>query len=194
MSAASRRHWVRWFVDYSALAVFLVAFFVTGRDLQQATWALVAGSTVALAVGLAVERRIAPFPAIAGGAALLFGGLSLIFHDPRLLKIKPTVMNGLFGVALFGGLILRKNPLKLVLAEAFEMPDPVWRVLTIRYGLMFFSLAALNEFVWRTQSDSVWVLFRFPGLMVLTLIFTFAQVPLLIKYVKVEDMPPPPTE
>ncbi|MBX3483619.1 septation protein IspZ [Phenylobacterium sp.] len=194
MSDASKRHWVRWFVDYSALAVFLVAFFATGRDLQKATWALVAGSALALAVGLAVERRIAPFPAIAGGAALLFGGLSLLFHDPRVLKIKPTVMNGLFGAALFGGLLLGKNPLKLVLADAFEMPNDVWRTLTVRYGLMFFALAALNEAVWRTQSDATWVLFRFPGLMILTLVFTLTQVPLLMKYVKAEDMPPPPTE
>ena len=115
MSASSRTHWIRYFVDYSALLVFLVAFFATGRDITKATWALVAGSSVALAVGLAVERRLAPFPLIAGGAALVFGSLSLIFHDPRLLKIKPTVMNTAFAAALLGGLALRKNPLKLVL-------------------------------------------------------------------------------
>ena len=194
MSAASRRHWVRWFVDYSALAIFLAAFFATGRDLTQATWWLVGGSAVALVVGLAVERRIAPFPAIAGGAALLFGGLTLIFDDPRFLKIKPTVMNSLFGLALLGGLVLRKNPLKLVLGDAFVMPDAICRRLTVRYAGMFFVLAALNEAVWRTQPDTTWVVFRFPGLMLLTLVFTLSQVPLLMRYVKAEDMPPPPTE
>ena len=194
MSASSRRHWVRYFVDYSALVVFLAAFFLTGRDIATATWWLVGGSGVALAVGLAVERRIAPFPAIAGGAALLFGGLSLAFHDPRLLKIKPTVMNTLFGVALVGGLMLRKNPLKLVLGEAFEMPVEVWRRLTLRYAGMFFALAALNEIVWRTQPDAVWVVFRFPGLMILMVVFSFTQAPLLMRYVKPDEMPPPPTE
>lgn len=194
MSASSRRHWVRWFVDYSALAIFLAAFFATGRDLTQATWWLVGGSALALVVGLAVERRIAPFPAIAGGAALLFGGLTLAFDDPRFLKIKPTVMNSLFGAALLGGLVLRKNPLKLVLGDAFVMPDAIWRTLTIRYAGMFFALAALNEAVWRTQPDTTWVVFRFPGLMLLTLVFTLSQVPLLMRYVKAEDLPPPPTE
>ena len=194
MSAASRRHWVRYFVDYSALVVFLAAFFLTGRDIAAATWWLVGGSGVALAVGLAVERRIAPFPAIAGGAALLFGGLSLAFDDPRLLKIKPTVMNALFGLALIGGLVLRKNPLKLVLGEAFDMPVMVWRQLTLRYAGMFFTLAVLNEIVWRTQPDTVWVVFRFPGLMILMVVFSFTQVPLLMRYVKSDEMPPPPTE
>lgn len=194
MSTQSRRHWVRWFVDYSALVIFLAAFFLTGRDLTQASWALVAGSALALLVGLAVERRIAPFPAIAGGAALVFGGLTLIFDDPRFLKVKPTVMNTVFGLALVIGLALRKNPLKLVLGEAFVMPEPVWRQLTLRYAGMFFTLAVLNEIVWRTQSDSVWVIFRFPGLMILTVLFTLTQVPLLMRYVKTDELPPPPTE
>lgn len=194
MSAESRRHWIRWFVDYSALAIFLVAFFVTGRDLTKATWALVAGSALALVVGIAVERRVAPFPAIAGGAALVFGGLTLVFDDPRFLKIKPTVMNGIFGLALLGGIALRKNPLKLILGDSLRMPDEIWRRLTVRYALMFLALAGLNEAVWRTQSDSVWVLFRFPGLSILMVLFTFSQLPLLMRYMKAEDLPPPPTE
>lgn len=188
------RLWVRHFVDYSALVVFLVAFFATGRDMTRATWALVAGSAIALAVGLAVERRLAAFPLIAGGAALVFGGLSLIFHDPRLLKIKPTVMNAIFAGVLLGGLALRKHPLKLVLGDSFAMPELVWRRLTVNYALFFLALAALNEAVWRTQTDAVWVLFRFPGLLILTLIFSVAHAPLLMKYVRVEDLPPPPPE
>ncbi|RAK57427.1 inner membrane-spanning protein YciB [Phenylobacterium deserti] len=188
------RKWVRCFVDYSALAVFMAAFFLTDRDIQKATWALVIGSAVALGVGLAVERRIAPFPALAGGAALVFGGLALFFHDPRLLKVKPTVMNLVFAAVLFGGLALRKHPLKLLLGEAFEMPEAAWRKLTLNYGLFFLALAVLNEFVWRTQSDSVWVLFRFPGLLLLSVAFTISQAPMLMKYVKGEQLPPPPTE
>jgi intracellular septation protein len=188
------RKWVRWFVDYSALVVFLAAFFLTGRDMTKATWALVAGSAVALAVGLGVERRLAIFPLIAGGAALVFGGLSLFFHDTRLLKIKPTVMNSLFGLVLLGGLAMGKHPLKLLLGEAFSMPEPAWRRLTIQYALFFLFLAGLNEAVWRTQTDSVWVLFRFPGMMIITLLFTLTQLPFLMRYMKAEDVPPPPPE
>lgn len=193
MTEPSRR-WVRYFVDYAALAAFLIGFFASGRNLQQATWALVAGSALALLVGLAVERRLAPFPALAGGAALLFGGLTLVFHDPRFLKVKPTVMNLVFALLLFGGLALRKHPLKLLLGEALEMPEAAWRRLTLNYGLFFLGLAALNEVVWRTQSDSVWVVFRFPGLMILTVLFSLTQAPMLMKYVKGDSVPPPPTE
>jgi len=188
------RSWVTWFVDYFALAAFLAGYFVSGRNLQQATWALVAGSALALVVGYAVERRLAPFPAIAGGAALVFGGLTLFFHDARFLKIKPTVMNLAFAAAMFGGLLLRKQPLKLLLGEALEMPDEAWRNLTLRYGIFFAVLALLNEAVWRTQSEATWVLFRFPGLMVLTLIFSVSQAPFLMKHMKGSEFPPPPPE
>jgi intracellular septation protein len=174
--------------------VFLAAFFASGRNLQQATLWLIGGSAVAIVVGIAVERRLAPFPLIAGGAALVFGGLSLLFHDPRLLKIKPTVMNLVFAAVLLGGLAMRKHPLKLVLGDAFEMPDSAWRTLTLRYGLFFVALAVLNEIVWRTQSDSVWVVFRFPGLAILTVLFSLSQAPMLAKHLKTGEMPPPPTE
>lgn len=174
--------WVRYVVDYGALIVWFIAFFATGRNLIQATWALMAGSALALAIGLIFERRIAPIPLIAGGAALVFGGLTLVFHDARFLKMKPTVMNLIYGVGLLGGLALRKNPLQLVVGQAFQMDEAGWRKLTLRYGLFFLALAALNEFVWRTQPDTTWVLFRFPGLMILTIGFALTQAPVMMRH------------
>ncbi|WP_395670624.1 inner membrane-spanning protein YciB [Phenylobacterium sp.] len=188
------RDWIRYFVDYSALLFFLVAYFVSGRNFQTATFALVGGSALALVVGLVVERRLAPFPLIAGGAALVFGGASLFFHDPRILKMKPTVMNVLFAAILLGGMALGKNPVRLLLGSSFEMPDAVWRRLTVNFALFFLVLAGLNEVVWRTQAEQTWVLFRFPGMMILTFVFSLAHAPLFMKYAKGEDLPPPPTE
>ena len=189
-----QRDWIRYFVDYSALVVFLIGYFATGRNIANATWCLVAGSAIALVVGVAVERRLAPFPLIAGGAALVFGGASLFFHDPRILKIKPTVMNTVFAVILLVGMAMGKNPMRLLLGESFDMPEATWRRLTINYALLFIGLAVLNEFIWRTQPEATWVLYRVPGMMVLTVAFSLAHTPLFMKYIKAEDLPPPPTE
>ncbi|WP_312161301.1 inner membrane-spanning protein YciB [Phenylobacterium sp.] len=187
------RKWVRGIVDYGGLAAFVAGYF-TSRDMVQATWWLVGGSALALVVGLVFERRIAPFPLIAGGAALVFGGLTLFFHDVRFVKMKPTVMNTIFGAVLLGGLVMRKNPLKLLLGDAVKMPDEGWRRLTLNYGLFFLVLAGLNEAVWRTQPDDIWVVFRFPGLLILSVLFSFAQVPLMMKYAKTDEPPPPHVE
>jgi intracellular septation protein len=173
---------VRGIVDYGGLVVFLAAYFITGRDMVQATWALVGGSALALLIGFVVERRVAPLPLISGGAALVFGTLNLVFNNSMFIKIKPTVMNLAFGLALFGGLILKKNPLKLLLGEAFALPDRAWRTLTINYGLFFFFVAGLNEVVWRTQPDATWVIFRFPGLLILSVVFSLTQVPMMMKH------------
>lgn len=184
---------VRFVVDYGGLIAFLVGFFLfTGRDLVAATWWLVGGSAIALLVGLVVERRIAPIPAVSGGAALVFGGLTLIFQDETFVKIKPTIMNALFGSALIGGLLMGKSPLKMLIGSSLALPDEAWRKLTLNYGLYFFATAILNEIVWRTQPNEVWVLFRMPGLMILGLVFSFAQVPIMMKHMRKDAAPPPP--
>lgn len=172
---------VRAIVDYGGLVVFLIAYFVT-RDMIKATWALMGGSILALAVGLLFERRIAPMPLLTGVAALIFGGLALKFHDPRFVKIKPTAINLVLAAVMLGGAAMRRNPLKAMLNGAIHMASPAWRTLTIRYGLFFAFEAILNEFVWRTQPDAVWVLFRMPGLLVLSILFSLTQLPFLLKH------------
>jgi intracellular septation protein len=174
---------VRLVVDYGGLVVFLAAFLVT-HDVVKATWGLVAGSAAALAVGLAVERRLAPLPLFAGVMALIFGALTLKFHDPRFIKIKPTVTNLIFAGVMLGGVAMGRNPLKALFSGALNLSPAAWRRLTIRYGIFFLAMAALNEAVWRTQPDSIWVLFKFPGMEILILLFAASQVPMMMKDMK----------
>ena len=159
---------------------FLAALLIT-HDFRRATWVLVGLSVVALALSLAVERRIAPIPAFSGGAALIFGGLSLALHRNDLLQMKMTIVDGCLGAALFGGLILKRNPLKRLLGGALTLPDPAWRVLTIRYGLFFWGSAIANEIVRRTQTPEIWATFRVIAI-VAAVLFGIAQFPLLRKY------------
>jgi intracellular septation protein len=189
-----QRKWVRWFVDFSAPLSFAVVYFLGGRDFMQATAAIVIVSVVAVLVGLAVERRWAFLPLFVGVMGAVFGGLTLYFHEPWILKVKPTVLNFILGCVLLGGLILKKNPIKALLGEALVLPDDVWRKLLLRFGLFYWALAALNVVVWLNMSQDAWVTFRSFGLQILTVLFTLTQLPLLMRYMKVEDLPPPPTE
>lgn len=183
---------VRAVVDYGGLAVFLAAYLAAKFILKQpgteplltATWGLVVGSALALIVGLAVERRIAPLPLFAGLAALIFGGLTLVFHDPRFVKIKPTAINLVLAGVMLGGAAMGKNPLRALFSGALNLSPQGWRRLTIRYGIFFLVMAVANEVVWRTQPDSVWILFRFPGLQALSLLFALTQVPMMMKDMK----------
>ncbi|HTI68103.1 MAG TPA: septation protein IspZ [Caulobacteraceae bacterium] len=174
---------VRACVDYAGAAAFLVGFLVT-RNVVQASWWLVVGSAAALLVGFVVEKRVAFIPLLAGGAALVFGTLTVVFHDDRFVKMKPTALNLAFAVALLGGYAMGKSPVKLLMGEALSLSEAGWRRLTLRYGLFFLALAILNEAVWRTQPAATWVWFKFPGLAVLTLLFSFSQIPAILKDAK----------
>ena len=47
---------------------------------------------------------------------------------------------------------------------------------------LFLALAVLNELIWRTQSDTTWVLFKTVGLIGLTFVFLMANVPMIQRY------------
>ena len=188
------RKWLRYAVDYAAVVVFALVYFLGGRDFMKATVAIVITSVIALLIGLLVERRIAWLPLFVGAMAALFGGLTLIFHDTRILKIKPTVINLILAGVLFGGLALKRNPLKMLLGEALTLPDEVWRKLTLRFGLLYVVLAIVNIVIWRTQSEATWVMFKTFGLEVMTLVFSLTQLPLLLKHMEASDLPPPPSQ
>ncbi len=186
--------WFGWLVDGGPGVAFIAAYLAT-RDFRLATWVIVIGSIVALVTGLIVERRIRPIPAITGGLSVVFGGGSLLLHDPEIIKMKMTIVDGLLGAALFIGLALKKNPLKMALGGTFELTDHAWGVLAIRYGLFWWVCAIANEVVRRTQSEHTWVIFRGVALAVAVL-FALAQTPFLMKHNRpgVDAEPPPPPD
>lgn len=179
--------WVRLFVDYAGLVAFLVTIGITGSAIA-ASWAVVAGSLAALAAGFAFEKRLAPMPLATAILGVVFGGATLIFHDERIIKMKLTILDTGFGVFLLTGALRGKNPLKALMGEAFHLPDPVVRTLTLRYALMFFAIAAGNEVIWRTQSTRIWALYKFPGTVIVIFLFALSQAPLMMKHLP-DDTP-----
>lgn len=186
--------WLRVAVDYGALVAFAGVFIVARMHhdkaaLITATPTLMIGSVVAIIIGYLLEKRIAPMPLTYGAFALVFGGLTLIFHDPSFLKMKPTFAYLAFAIALGAGLVLKRNPLRALLGSSIVMNDAAWRVLTIRYVLFFVASAILNEIVWRTQSDGMWVTYKLVYFVVV-LIFSLAQAPFLMKHMQTDEKPP----
>ena len=177
-SSAAEPKWLAPAVDYGPLAVFFVSYFVWG--LLPATAALMAATAVALVLSLAVRRKVPLLPLITAGIVGVFGGLTLWLNDETFIKLKPTIIQAIFAAVLLGGLAFGKPLLKPLLGAALPpMSDTGWRQLTLRYGLFFIAMAALNELVWRTQSTDFWVTFKVFGIVGLTLVFGVAQVPLI---------------
>jgi intracellular septation protein len=178
---------VKFALELGPLALF---FIVYGRlGIFAATGVLMAGVVVTLAVSYAMLRRIPIMPLVTAAVVLIFGSLTLVFHDETLIKIKPTALYILFGAALFVGLWLKKPLLKILFDGALHVTEEGWRKLTWRWAFFFLSLAVLNEIVWRTQTTDLWVKFKTFGFLPLTLLFALAQAPLIMKYETKDEGP-----
>jgi intracellular septation protein len=185
--------WVRTFVDYAAALAFLGTILIT-RNFQLATWVLVGASALALLVGWIAERRLAPLPLFSGVLALIFGTLTLVFHDPAFVKMKMTVVDVLLAGFLLAGLWTKKHPLKVLVGDALIMPDAAWRTLTVRYAVFFLACGVINEIVWRTQPDDRWAVWRLVA-MGAAIVFSLTQTPFLMKHLqdpKEAKTPEPP--
>jgi intracellular septation protein len=190
--------WVQPVVDYTGLGLFVIGYLIR-RNLLDAAWGLAAGSVIGLAIGLVMQRKLALMPLVTGVLAVFFAGLTLYFHNSFFLKIKLTVVDTIFAIILLGGAAIGKRPLKAVIGAAVHMSDAAWRTLTIRYGLYCVFLAIANAIVALTPSipDAWWVAFRFPGVPIMTVLFSLAQAPFFMREMKehpeeVSEVPPPP--
>jgi intracellular septation protein len=118
---------------------------------------------------------------------LVFGGLTIFLNDERFFKMKPTLVYVLFGGAILVGLLQGKSYLKSILGSSVPMQDEGWMIISRRIMIFFFSLAVLNEIIWRTQSSEVWVYFKTFGLTFALLVFLATQYKVLQQYGEFEE-------
>ncbi len=167
-------------IEAGPLAVFFVCNSRFG--IFYATGAFMAAITVSLGLSFALERRLPLMPLVTAFFVLIFGALTLALEDEFFIKIKPTVVNGLFAFILTVGMLLGRPLLKPLLGSMLPLDDRGWALLTWRWAGFFVVLAVLNEAVWRTQTTDAWVSFKTFGVMPLTIAFALAQIPLMRRH------------
>jgi intracellular septation protein len=162
----------------------LVVFFLANQraGIFTATGLFIGVTVVALVIHYILLRKLPIMPLVSGVVVVVFGGLTLALQDELFIKLKPTIVNTMFGLVLLGGLYFRKPLLAIVLDSMFDLTEEGWRKLTLRWAVFFFVLAILNEVVWRTQTTDFWVSFKLFGIMPLTIAFALAQTPLLLRH------------
>src|SRR6187401_2393612 len=155
----------------------LVLFFAAN-----AKWGIFVGTAVfvvATAIALPcyrwMEGRWPIMPMVGGFFVLVFGGLTIWLQDETFIKLKPTIVNCLFGAILGGGLAFGRPLLRPIFGAAFRLTEEGWKRLTLRWCVFFFFLALVNEVAWRNFSTDTWIASKMFVSFPLTLIFAFLQ-------------------
>jgi intracellular septation protein len=167
-------------LDLGPLLVFFVGNSQFG--IFPATGMFMVAVIVSLAVTYAIARRISPMPIVTGVVVLVFGGLTLLLNDELFIKLKPTIVNSIFVSVLVSGLLTDRLYIKFLFDNAIHLPDFAWRQLTYRWVGFFIFLALLNEFIWRSYSTDFWVASKLWITVPLSLLFTAAQLPYMLKH------------
>lgn len=136
-----------------------------------ATALFMAAITVSLTVSWFLTRTLPKMAVVTAIVVVIFGGLTLWLQDETFIKMKPTIVNGIFAVILGFGLLQGRSYLKYLMGDALPLTDEGWMIFTGRWVLFFIFLGIVNELVWRTQSTDDWVTFKTFVNPVLTLAF-----------------------
>ena len=185
-SAAPRPNNSFW-LDFGPLLIFFVAFHWLRRDHPDEAMLWAAGvfavaAVIALGLGWLRHKRVSGMLLLSTAIIVVTAGLALLSDNKVIFYMKPTIVNSLFGIAAIGGALVGRNVIKLMIGDAFTLPDAAWNGLAYRWGAFFFAMAALNEFIWRTMSEEFWVNFKVFGFLPLTIVFTLALIPYIRRH------------
>jgi intracellular septation protein len=184
-----KQNHVKMAVDYGPLIAFGLTFLackffklVPAADcLIWASGVLGVASVLALIGGLVAEKRIAWIPLVSCLITIPMTALTVLFHDATFVKIKMTIVDVLIGGILLGALAFRKQPLKTLLGEALKLKESAWPRLTLYYALFYLAMAAVNEAVWRTQSDEFWLTWKLVSMIAGPILLSICLLPFLMK-------------
>jgi intracellular septation protein len=125
---------------------------------------------------------------ISGAIITVFGGATLLLHDPQFIQWKPTILYWLFTAGLLGAQFLfKKNPMRSMMEKQISLPDAIWSRLNIAWALLFLALGFLNLYVADHYSQDTWVNFKLFGVTGIMFVFIILQTILISKYLPKDD-------
>jgi len=189
--------WVGPALDFGPLLAFFVAYKFLGIFAGTAIFML------AIAAAVLVSRiklgRVSPMLWLSAILVVGFGGLTIYFHDPKFIQLKPTIIYALLASLLFGGLFTGRPLLKFVLEHGYkDLDEAGWMKLSRNWAWFFVAMAVANELMRASFTFDQWLAVKVWGVTIATLIFAMANIPMLMKHgmalEKVEKQPPLPPQ
>ncbi|MBK0393356.1 septation protein A [Ramlibacter algicola] len=177
---------MKFLLDFLPIAIFFVAYELS--DIYTATAVAIAATIVQIALLRWKTGKVEPMQWFSLAVIVVFGGATIVLHNPTFIKWKPSILYWSFAAVLaFGQLVLRKNLLRLALGSQVQLPDTAWRAMTWSWFGFFLVAGALNLWVAFNYSEAVWVKFKVFGLLSLMVVFVIAQALWMARLVKDDE-------
>ncbi len=175
------------FFDFVPIFVFFLAYKFFG--IFVATSVAILCSFIQLAFYWFKFRRIDTMTLMSCIIITVLGGFTLLLHNVLFIKWKPTILYGVFSLALLlSRFFAKQSLLQSMLGQALKLPESIWQRLTYIWVGFFLLLAGLNLYVAYHFSTSAWVNFKLFGIMGLTLLFLLAQGIYIAKFIAPSDI------
>ncbi|WP_419825098.1 inner membrane-spanning protein YciB [Sphingomonas sp.] len=178
---------LRMAIDFGPLVLFFLANFVAPVPASEKAFVATGVFMAATAVAMLVSRwklgAVSPMLWLSGVMVLVFGGLTLAFHDEDIIRVKPTIYYLTVSGGLFAGLMRGKALLKLMFGSAYPgLSERGWLTASRNWALFFLGMAIANEVAWRHMSFAAWSGFKLWGAMPATVLFALANVPMMMRH------------
>jgi intracellular septation protein len=149
-------------IDFFPILLFFGAFKL--YDIYVGTSVLMAATVVQMGIIYMMDRKLTAMHKITLVLVLAFGTLTLVLHDDRFIKWKPTVLYTCMAIGLAMAVwVMKKNFLKMLLGSQLELPDPVWMRLNVVWIAYCVFMALINAYVAAYYSTEAWVDFKLWG-------------------------------
>jgi len=171
-------------IDFFPILLFFGSYKL--YDIYIGTGVLMVATLAQMALIYGIDRKLQAMHKITLTLVLIFGSLTLLLHDERFIKWKPTVLYAAMAIALALALWLwKKNFLKLLLGSQLDLPEPVWLRLNLVWVAYCAFMAIANGYVAAFYSTEAWVNFKLWGY-VFPLVFIVGQGFYIAPYLKTD--------
>ncbi len=165
---------MKFLFDFFPVLLFFVAYKLF--DIYVATASIIVATFVQVGVFWFMHRRFQTSHLVTLVLVAIFGGATLLLHDPNFIKWKPTVLNWLFAIAFLGSQFIgEKSLVQRMMDQAVVLPAPIWQRLNLSWVIFFIVMGMANLYVAFNFSENTWVNFKLFGIMGLTLLFVLLQ-------------------
>lgn len=169
--------------DYFSILCFFIAW-VISHSIYTATLTGIIAMLAQVAFLLLLRKKITSMQWITLGAWVIFGGMTLIFHNPVFIQWKPSIFYWILSIILLVNRFTNATPLlKRMLGEKVAMPTTIWNLMSLQWAAFLFFMGALNIYVAYTYSMDTWVKFKLFGCLGITLVFAVVQSIFLNKHI-----------